>query len=312
MLLDFIMDAPEVIAPWFMYWNRLAIYMSNFCGPCMPPWGSYGRKIVDATHVPADYLFTASLWGFYDLLEVRLRSKPDPLLIRSIGEKHNALQLACKHGNYDVAEFLIDWGWGLQVENGHSLLSLAIDGLLEMEDSLSLPSNAIIDHKYIETIGVLISQGVDPNEISMFSDPEPTFPILEAVRARSTKLVRLLLASRASPDVEDYWGLKAFHLAALEGEQEIAELLLAASTDVDDFPRKFCREVVLVHKALREDDETLLNLTLEQWPQDARGRKYLDLALWRAVLYNTEACMKTLLAKGADANMRHGGKLYIL
>ena len=277
----------------------------------MPGWAGFDNKIKHV--VPADYLFTASLWGFYDLLELRLRSQPDPLLIRSKRMKHNALQLACKNGNCNVAEFLLDRGWGLQVENGYPLLGLAINGLLEVIECSSLSSLAM-DDKHVETVRLLLSRGADPNEKCKFGGiwGSSTFPIIKAVELGSTELVRLLLDYGASADVEDSFGLRTFHLAVTEGEEETADLLLAASSYVDEFPRIFCREVALVHKTVRADDEALLNTALEQWPQDVRGNKYLNSALWWVVYSGgTRASVKALLAKGADVNFQHNGESVI-
>ena len=337
MLRDFIMDAPEVVSPWFMYWNRLAIqfqvstrpwdrdWIFKRTRPLVPEsewrtrtlvpeseWVFDRTRIVDMTHVPADYLFTASVWGFCDLLEYRLDSNPDPLLIRCMRADYDALQLACIYGNYDVAVILIDRGWGLQVENPELLLGLAIEGLLNLERRSSLPTLAI-DDKYTETIELLISRGLNPNEEVIFPTwKQSAYPILMAIEVLSTRLVKILLACGASPDVGDGWGLKSFHRAALMGQQDIVELLLAASTDADDFPRTFWREVVAVLVAVERSDEILLITALGKWPQDPRGRKYLDLALRNAVMKNNIwPCMKALLDKGADANMRRNGESII-
>ena len=265
----------------------------------MPKWTSDWKSdmihIQQMLHNPADYLFAASLLGFYELLELRLRSKPDPLFVRSATVKHNALQLTCSRGNRDVTKFLLDRGWGLQVENNYTLLGLALDG------------------SHFETVKLLLSRGVDPNEKSRFSYPAGlVFPMFRASRSGSLKLVKILLDYRASADIEDVSGLKPFHAAAIEGKQEIAEILLAACTDADEFPRSFCRQLFLVHKATEDGYEDPLNSALEEWPQGAQFNKYLDYALWNAMrrtkytMFN-ETCVEALLAKGADANCSFHG-----
>lgn len=292
MLREFMMDASQVVSPWFMYWNRLAIHMEYFRGSCMPRWSSCQSKVNDMTHVPADYLFTACLWGFYDLLKVRLRLKPDPMLVRS-NQRENALQLVCKYGICDVAEFFLDRDWDLQVENGQSLLDLAIEG------------------EHIETIRLLLSRGIDPNE-KYYDEGCSNFPIIKALEVESTEVVKILLGHGASADVEDLssphlFGLKTFHLADLWGHQEMSNLLLAAST-VDDFHRSICKDVVLVHRALRDWDGALLNEALENWPQDARANWYLDVALRQAISRTDEAFVIALLRKGANVDFKIDGE----
>ena len=304
MLRKFAVDTSGEVSPWFMYWNRLAVHMvySEIYSSSILRWKSNRDEISIGAmvHNPADYLFAASILGFCDLLELGLRSKPDPLFLRSYLAEHNALQLACKWGNRDAAEVLLDRGWGLQVENGFSLLGLALRG------------------SHFETVKLLLSRGADPNE-KCCSYTEQRFPfqlnmlpILRAVKSGSSDLVKILLDYGASADVEDHWGRKTFHLAAINDKQEIADLLLAASTDADQFPRSFCRQLFLLNKATRDEDEDLLNTTLENWPQGAQGNRYLSYALWDALYRRTwdrnrmtlvnDTCLEALLAKGADAN----------
>lgn len=299
MLRNFTIDTSQGISPWFMYWNRLATYMINFDKnyTAMPQWSSGKSRISEMVHLPADYLFAASIWGFHDLLEFRLRSKPDPLSVRSRYQNNNALQLACRCGNRDSAEFLLDRGWGLQVENGFPLLGLAVE------------------ESHFETVKLLLSRGVNPNEKVHAKWARDRFPVFEAIKSGSLALVKILLDYGASADVEDHLGLKTFHVAAIDGKQEIADLLLATSTDADEFPRTFCGQVALVHKAVKGGDWGMLNTALEDWPQGARGKKYLNSALWKVVnrvnVEETsifETCAKALLAKGADANCSFYGR----
>ena len=242
MLRNFVMDESQLVSPWFMYWNRLAINVSN-------QWPWWPNKFKDMTHVPADYLFAASLWSFNDLLELRLRSKPDPLLLRSGETKSNALQLACLYGILDTVKFLLDWDWGLQVDDDRTLLGLAMDGLSQSRSRSS--SNPDIDEKYIETIKILLSCGADPNEKTAITEYYSRFssdiPILKAISIGSIELVKVLLQHGANADVEDDWGLKASHIAALGDQPEIAGLLLATSTDADDSTRTFFKEVLRIH-----------------------------------------------------------------
>ena len=299
MLRKFAVDTSQEVSPWFMYWNRLAVHMvySKKCASSDKRWLQNRDEISirDMVHNPADYLFAASAWGFCDLLDLRLKSEPEPLFLRTVRAKHNVLQLACNYGKRDVAEYLLDRGWGLQVGDNHSLLRLAIDG------------------SHFETVELLLSRGADPNEeadpAAFFVGP---FPILGAIESGSLEVVRLLLDYGASVNVKNSLGLKTFHVAASDGKQEIADLLFAKSTDAEELPRNFCRQLCLLYKATRNGDEDLLNTALANWPQGAQGYIYLDHALWH-MLWETEnsmvneTCLKALLAKGADVNCSFDG-----
>ena len=54
----------------------------------------------------------------------------------------------------------------------------------------------------------------------------------------------------------------------------MASLLLAASTEVDDFAGTLLKEVTLIHQALRNDNETMLINGLRKWPGGPRGNTY--------------------------------------
>jgi len=92
----------------------------------MRGWNKNRSKIITMVHIPADYLFTASVWGFYELLKLRLRTKPDPLVMRSRLQHLSALQLVCEHGCLDLNELLLDRGWGLETNDSYLLLGIAI------------------------------------------------------------------------------------------------------------------------------------------------------------------------------------------
>ena len=130
MLKKFILDRPEVVSRWFIYWNRLVLHMSTkyLHDSVMLRWRDIKEMLENVNHYPTDYLFTASLWGFHELLETRLNSKPDPSLLRS-RRGYNAFQLACRYGSHDTVKLLLGRGWGLQVESKTSLLGLTIHGL---------------------------------------------------------------------------------------------------------------------------------------------------------------------------------------
>ena len=314
MLRDFVMDASQVVSPWFMYWNSLVIHCSWHTQICQGFPSRQIKTINDMAHIPADYLFTAIIWAFNDLLELRLRSRPDSLLLRSRGDSLSALQLACLYGNRDTVKVLLDWDWSLQVDDNQTLLALAMKGL--RESRLWSSSGLAVDDKYIETMKFLLSCGVDPNMNMRLYDRthdfvELDFPILSAIDTGSTELVKVFLDHGANADAEDYNGLKAFHVAAVKGELEIAGLLLAARTNVDDFARTFLKHVDLIHQALEEMDKRMLTTALRKWPRDARGNTYLDYALYRAVEQYIYDCVKPLLVTGANPNATFGGESII-
>ena len=135
------------------------------------------------------------------------------------------------------------------MDDDRTLLGLAMDGLSQSRSRSS--SNPDIDEKYIETIKILLSCGADPNEKTAITEYYSRFssdiPILKAISIGSIELVKVLLQHGANADVEDDWGLKASHIAALGDQPEIAGLLLATSTDADDSTRTFFKEVLRIH-----------------------------------------------------------------
>ena len=78
-----------------------------------------------------------------------------------------------------------------------------------------------------------------------------------------------------------------------------------------DFLKTVYKQVTLIYQALKAEDDALVETALETWPRDSRFNKYLDMALMKAVCYRNEACVKALLAKGADANFKFEGESVI-
>ena len=306
-LREFVMDASQVVSAWFMYRSRLPIYRFWRSPERHSITWRQGEKIMGMTHDPTDYLFTASTWAFNDSPELRLGSRPDPLLLRSKGAKMVALQLACFHGNRDTVKVLLDCNWGLQADDKQTTLGFAMEGLIE---SKKVSTSSLINDKFIETIKFLLSCGVDPNEktrLKNFRNQSFSLPIIEAIETGSTKLVKVLLDHGASADVEDRHGLKAFPAATFKGQVKIAGLLLAASTDVDDFNRTMLKDADPIQRALEENDVTRLITALREWPRDARGNTYLDYAVLMAVHGCSRECVEALLAAGANPKPTFGG-----
>ena len=317
MLQKFILHGPQDVSPRYIYWNKLAIHMSNhYVSGCLPRMANAPPKkydiremISNVTNSAADYFFTASLWGFHDLLEIRLNSKPDLSLLRS-QKGYNALQFACRYGNHDTVKLLLDRGWELRVESKFSLLVLAIDGLRHLIEHPWRPCLDMEDH--IKTVRLLLSHSVNPRYGSDFTNGEHSGYdklIRNAIEVGSAELVKLLLDYGATAGVRDDMRLSAFHMAKSKGKHEIADLLLAAGMGMDNFDRIMSKTETALIQALRDNSATEPETALRDWSQDARGSKYLDAALRTAVLNKKRNAywVKDLLDKGANPNAKFCG-----
>lgn len=336
---EFIMNTDQMASRWFTAWNdRLLKTARNINNERTTRVSSRQQRlawqycqILNVLHDPADYLLVASLFGFLEVLEVRLRSKPDPLSILDRVWGFDALRLVCHYCRHDVAEFLLDHGWPLQSSSDErSLLEIAINGLPdhgtitgEYDDMTWRKLRAILAmapplgqseydkigedawEKLRVAVALLSRHGADPNREMSRSRPvshqeiELIHPIIKAVEVKSEKLVKLLLDHGANPDVEDRYGISSYHNSALTDTPSIVEMLLAASTDADGYSRAYCREFGQMQRAISQKDPALLEATLELLPQNIHAR--VDHAMENAVFPEVwEAGARLRHCKNAD------------
>lgn len=183
------------------------------------------------------------------------------------------LLVALYHGRRDLADALVAHGRELDGFEAAALGDVdRLGALLEGDEGLPMrytPDGWTVLHLacffgHLPAVGLLLEHGADPHAVSR--NPMANTPLHAAV-AGPLPLdgVRLLLESGADPNARQHGGYVVLHSAALHGNVELIDLLLAAEADVNaatddgrtaiDFAREKGRDAAAEHLRARGADE---------------------------------------------------------
>lgn len=131
------------------------------------------------------------------------------------------------------------------------------------------------------------------------------FPFHKAAESGCMDILRLLLECNVSSDVQDVCGATPLDLAAANGHEVSVQLLLENSTFVERSAHQYWKKVAQLQGAMRYRREVGLRESLRTWPTCTEATQYLGVVLWKAAENKDEACIKLLLANGANTNTVH-------
>ena len=106
----FMMDHHQATSDAYWVWNRDAYWC------CINMWHGGYNELRDqlrwaiSSIVAADYLFAACVWGFEDILKIRIRAALDPINGQVIHDNGRALFLAARFGKYTAVRLLLEHG----------------------------------------------------------------------------------------------------------------------------------------------------------------------------------------------------------
>ena len=211
----FLMDHQQATSVAYWVWNKDAYYYwrgmddSEYMGMREKLCWALARSRA------ADYLFAACLWGFEDLLEIRIRATLNPVNGELVYDSGRALFVATKFGRYTAVRLLLKHGADLNWSN--------ILGRTALHQSVVGRSPQICQ--------ALLEKGADPS----VHDVRATTPLSLAVKNGDVEITTMLLryGSGASFDVENgrFGQITPLEFAARDGAVEIAELLLNYGAD---------------------------------------------------------------------------------
>ena len=150
------------------------------------------------------------------------------------------------HGNKDIVSLFLDYG-------------LVEGGMFKTELTIAF------EHGQLDIVKLLFQRGFDVNEQMegrfdidySYNDEVISYPIIEATRAESEDLVKLLLDKGANPNSIGVSGCIALHFAP---NVEIAKLLVEAGSDIN-FAND--EEYTPLHLAVERKDEEVARFLLE-------------------------------------------------
>ena len=251
----FMMDHHQATSDAYWVWNRDAYWC------CLSMWHNEHNDLRDELRwaispiVAADYLFAACVWGFEDILKIRIRAALAPINGQVIHDSGRALVLAAKFGKCTAVRLLLEHGvdpkWSslgrtltdsvirtspeiFQVEfpdygahkEGKTPLTWAVqNGDLEMMRMLLRNGACVLGTKHpskkdakgaINMAGVLVEYGPDPGKRHLLQ---------QAIQTGRSDIVWLLLEYGADPsECHNEWGSPVW-FAAGKGNVEILRML---------------------------------------------------------------------------------------
>ncbi|KAI7493390.1 hypothetical protein KC357_g1071 [Hortaea werneckii] len=154
-------------------------------------------------------------------------------------------------------------------------------------------------------VKMLLAKGADPN----VQRDRGSHALVEAARYGDKKIVEMLLDAGADVHAKDCSTIPhgtVFNAAAEDGDKELMEMLLARDTNSEG--RGHCCSEALV-KASRKGHEDLVKILLAAGADANFCDPYGDTALTAASIQGHAKTVEILLAGGADANLEGG--LYV-
>ena len=111
----FIMDGQYATSKAYRAWSLAAYYYWQPTGDVYRSERLLAALGTESGPPAADYLFAACVWGFDDLVEVRLRAALNPTIGQVIYDSGRALHTASMFGNHTAVRLLLehgaDWEW---------------------------------------------------------------------------------------------------------------------------------------------------------------------------------------------------------
>ena len=274
---DFMIDEQQTTSTSFVSWSNNVLISSRALHPEIT-WGYdvvADERIVDGITLPADCIFTAAIWGFCDILELRVNVDPEAVNSLSRLAGCPVLHLASAYGSVKAAQFLLEKGARLEERNYLGCTALG----------------TAIDTQQPEIVSLLLERGADAGSKQLHC-----YPLEQAVQKGHLAIIRLLLKHGATPYES------TLTLATANGNEEAMKLLLDNLTNTESSVKLLWKTVTRIQKVMQTEGEAGLIQSLSTWPTSTTASRLLGTVLWRAVERKDEACASLLLARKADPN----------
>ena len=235
----FMMDHEQATSDAYWVWNRDAYWccLNMRYGDFMGLRDELRWAI--SSYAAADYLFAACVWGFEDILKIRIRAALNPINGQVIHDSGRALGLAAKFGKYTAVRLLLEHGADPKWSSlGRTSLTESLIGespeLFQEKDYRAnyegkTPLAWAVENRDLEMTRMLLRNGacVDGTKNRSKKDAElEDKPLATAVGRGAIGIARVLLEYGADPN-EGRLLQQAIHT----GRSDIAWLLLEYGAD---------------------------------------------------------------------------------
>ena len=207
---------------------------------------------------------TAAMTGLEDVVAVLLETeRSDPhfaanagmALVEAVRDGHGSTAKLIIHASRPGQDDLRDAISAAAASGDESTLNRLIRLALE-EDGFAWPAGLFSRVAWLGHVGsarLLLDAGI---KMSRVGATYTSSPLHAAVQARQKDMVRLLLAAKCDPEVEDQFGYTPLARAACQGCPEIVHMLIAAGADTETATNGGIKPIQLAvlhakHKAVR-------------------------------------------------------------
>lgn len=281
--IDFMIGHQQTASASFVSWNNT---MLRAIRAPDRTWGydlfaHRAKAVCDGVSQPADCIFIATIWGFSNILELRVDINPNNVNNVSQREGSPALHLASGHGNLRAAQILLEKGAMLEDRNCHGYNALDI----------------AVQNQRPEIVNLLLERGAD----ARFKQGA-LYPLQQAVGLDHLVIIQLLLKYGADPEMGGMIDPSAMILAATKGNEDAMKLLVDYLAGTENSTKSLWKTVTRIQKVMRTEGEAGLLHSLSAWPSGTIANQLLGTVLWVAVMRKEEACARLLLSRRADPN----------
>lgn len=200
-----------------------------------------------------------------------------------------ALHIAVKHGRGEVIDALLAAGADIEGKNNHSYTPLAVaastGGRTDTLRRLIAAGADVNAELYSGTtaLSVAAARSSAPAVdilLAAKADPDLDKPLLTAVRYGRTDIVKKLVEAGAKTDLQDSDGHSLLQLAAMQGAEDTAALLLQKGHDINQRDRQHGHTPLhwAVHYNRMQMVEFLLEQGADTQVKNNRGQTALQLA----------------------------------
>ena len=281
--IDFMIGGQQTASASFVSWSNTMLRTINVPDRT---WGyelhTRGARVVsDGVNQPADCIFIAAIWGFCDILELRVNLDPDTVNSVSQREGTPALHFTAAFGKLRAAQILLEKGAMMEYRDrqGYNALDIAV--------AFQQP----------EIVRLFLERGADAR-----TKQGSPYPLRQAVELGHLDIIESLLKHGADPEIGGTIDPSALILAAMKGNEDAMKLLIDYLTEIEISTKLLWKMLARIQKVMRTEGEIGLLHSLSTWPTSTVANRLLGIVLWMAVLHNDEACAMLLLAKEADPN----------
>ena len=244
----------------------------------------------------------ASAWNFCDVLQYCISMDPPVVRLRHSKGYTTPLHIACRYGNVDAAELLVDNGSDME----------------EVSLGQRTPIREALDWGYFNmmVIRLLLDKGANPNsKLEYFHNTDIRHDTLirhdtylrKAAKCGVIDLVKALLDAGADLDQTGEYAETALDVAMHNGNIAMVRMMLESSGRTNEITNIPWIKATQLIRAVLNGDEVDVGATLREWPIAKIFAQYLNVALWSAARFDKGNCMRLLVEEGADINFQHHG-----